>query len=272
MRRGADRPGLADWTMLAVAVLLSTALLLSGDDFRRSVATNLSRTIFLPYRLALGYGRHPVAPLDELAALREQLARRTIDGMRLSEALRENARLRAMLGFAEQEGRALIPAQVVGRSAERFGERLTLATAGGGVVPGQPVVSTDGLVGCVSDTTGGVCRVRTLRHGGLPVSGMLTESRQVGLLRWAPLQRLLGMEGIPIQAAVEAGAAVMTSGHGGIFPKGIPIGTVVSVRDDSTALVKEIRVAPGADLDRIEEVYLFGGPVSSGESDQGVGP
>ncbi|MBD3235815.1 MAG: hypothetical protein GF330_03850, partial [Candidatus Eisenbacteria bacterium] len=233
MRHRVDRPGPTDWTMLAVAVLLSAGLLLSGEGRRRSLAATLGRTLLLPYRLALGYGRCPVASPEELDALREQLARRTLDRVQLREALRENDRLRTMLGFAERQSRRLVPAQVVGRSVERFGERLTLAPSGGAAIPGQPVVSTDGLVGCVTDTSGGVCRARTLRHGGLPVSGMLADRRHVGMLRWAPVRRELRMEGVPIQAVVETGTLVLTSGYGGLFPKGLPIGQVVAVRDDS---------------------------------------
>ncbi|MBD3237352.1 MAG: hypothetical protein GF330_11650 [Candidatus Eisenbacteria bacterium] len=73
------------------------------------------------------------------------------------------------------------------------------------------------------------------------------------------MRRELRMEGVPIQAVVETGTLVLTSGYGGLFPKGLPIGQVVAVRDDSTALVKEIRITAAADLDRLEEVFLLAG-------------
>ena len=77
------------------------------------------------------------------------------------------------------------------------------------------------------------------------------------MLRWEPDRRLLRLEGIPIQCEVALGERLVTSGHGRIFPKGIPIGTVVSIADDPVDLVKEIMVAPFVNLDVAEEVFLM---------------
>jgi rod shape-determining protein MreC len=259
VRRGVDRPGIGDWAVLASAVVISLVLLFSGAGFRHDMARTLSRTVFFPLRLVLSYGHFAPDARGEIARIRLQLAHRSVDRARLADVLRENARLRDLLGFAERHEWELVPARVIGRSAERFGEMLTLAPGGRGVpFRGQPVVSSDGLVGCVVDVSERECRTKTIRHGGLPVSGMLLESRCVGVLRWEPRRRLLRLERIPLQGDVRVGEQVVTSGYGGIFPKGIPIGEAVAVRDDSTNLVKEILVDPAADLDRIEEVFLLG--------------
>lgn len=259
VRRAADRPGFADILILAVTVTVSLTLLFAGTGFRSAVARGLSRTIFLPFRLVLVHARCPADVMGEIRELREAAATRAISSAEFDEVQQENSRLRAMVGFAGRETHTLLPALVVGRSADRFGEIL-------GIEPsepyaariGQAVVSIGGLVGVVIDAGARLCQVRTLRHDGQPVSAMLADSRSVGMLRWDASARVFRLEGLPMYCAVADSEAVITSGYGGVFPKGIPIGMVQAMREDSTTLVKEILVAPATDFDRVEEVFLLG--------------
>jgi rod shape-determining protein MreC len=100
--------------------------------------------------------------------------------------------------------------------------------------------------------------VRTLRNGILQVSAMLSGSRHAGMLAWNPVEGRLALTGIPMHAEVGRGEEVITSGFGGIFPKGLPIGDVVGVGNDSTALVKRVIVRPRTDFIETEEVFLLG--------------
>ncbi len=256
-RKSAAYPGIGDWVALVAAALLSIALLLGGTSTRYRVAELLRSSVLYPFRLVSSYAAQPVDPERELTRLRRQLARNRIDAAAQRAALRENERLRRLLDFVEGREHRLLPALVVGRSADRFGEVLTLGRGReDGVFAGQTVIGIEGLVGVVTGTEGGECWARTLRHGAVPVSGLLTATRYVGLLRWSPERQLLRFEGIPVHHDLQVGEEVETSGHGRIFPKGIPVGTVVSVADDRTGLLKEIYVRPHVDLDRIEEVFL----------------
>jgi rod shape-determining protein MreC len=258
VRKGAAYPGIGDWVVLATAVSLSCVFLLAGSDFRFDAARFLRATLFYPFRLVTSYAAVPHEPDDELVQLRLRMAEAGLSDALSREAADENRRLRELLDFARQEQHALAPTQVVGRAADRFGEVLTLARgARDGVCVGQPVLGVEGLVGVVTGTDARECWVKTLRHGALPVSGMLPETRYVGVLRWSAVRGLLQLEGIRMQSAVAAGEHVVTSGHGRVFPKGVPVGEVVSVRDDSTALVKDILVKPFVDLDRAEELFLL---------------
>jgi rod shape-determining protein MreC len=99
--------------------------------------------------------------------------------------------------------------------------------------------------------------VRTLRNGALQVSAMLGGSRYAGMLSWSPIERRLMLTGIPMHAEAQRGEEVITSGYGGIFPKGIPIGQVVAVGNDSTTLVKRIVVRPSTVFEETEEVFLM---------------
>ncbi len=258
VRKGAPHPRLGDWVALAAVALLSLALQLSGSAFRYQVAGFLRTTFLLPTRLVTPYAAGPSEPERELTRLRRQLTRVSLDEAALLEARLENERLRERLGFLSLQVDELMPCQVVGSRSDRYGELLTLGRGwADGAYEGQSVVGPGGLIGVVTGTEAHECWAKTLRHRGLPVSAMLAESRYVGILRWSPSHRLLRFEGIPIHSDVKDGMQVVTSGHGRIFPKGIPIGSVVRVAGDSTGLVKEIFVRPAVDLERLEEVFLL---------------
>ncbi|MFH1143556.1 MAG: rod shape-determining protein MreC [Candidatus Eisenbacteria bacterium] len=259
-RRGAQRPGLIDWIILAAALLTSASFLIAGGAGRLDAARLLRQTLLRPYRLVIGYEACPADPWNEVRRLRLELAERSLDRTRLEELEREALRLRRSLDFRDESAIMLRPALVVGRSQDGFGEMLTTSRPSGGALrPGQSVIGLAGLVGAVLDFDGdgGEVRVRTLRNGALRVSAMLEESREAGFLRWRPAQRMAVLEGISIEVEVPVGERVVSSGYGRIFPKGILIGTVVAVARDSTLLVQNIRLRLAEDLDRVEEVFLI---------------
>lgn len=258
-RRGSVRPGLADWLFLAPTVLFSLIVLAAGHEARVGTALFLRRTLLWPFHPALEVRRAPADLGREITDLRRRLTAESLEWSTFEETLRENGRLRGLLDFREREASPLAAAQVVGRSLDRFGETWLLSLGGQTLGrAGQTVVGVDGLVGCVYAADGGLCHVRTLRNGALQVSAMLAGSRQAGMLNWQPLSRRLLLTGIPTHVAVQPKEQVITSGFGGIFPKGIPIGEVLSAGNDSTALVKRVIVRPYTDFTETEEVFLVG--------------
>jgi rod shape-determining protein MreC len=247
----------SDWILLAVLMVLSLGLLLGGPAGRIGAARLLWSSLLAPFRL-LVITPDPLAEQAELARLRDALTRERLSKVAVRELRQENERLRGLLAFAEQEPRALVPASVVARSTDRFGETLLLgAGARGGVARGQTVLGLGGLVGVVTVAGEEESWVQTLRHDGLAVSGMLQSTRQVGLLRWDPARRALEFEGLRLECRVAAGDTVITSGLGQVFPKGLPIGRVSTVADDSLHLVKRVHVQPFVDFDRLEELLLL---------------
>jgi rod shape-determining protein MreC len=258
LRQGSARPGLSDWLFLAPTIVLSLALLLPGVEFRIAAAGWLRRTLLLPYQPVLTYRAGPADLRAEVSMLRSQLAREELKWTTFEETLRENGRLRELLEFGAREPGRLVPAQVVGRAVDRFGETWQVELSGQTLArPGEPVVGVGGLIGCIYAADGGVGFVRTLRNGALQVSAMLSGSRYTGMLNWNPIERRLTLTGIPMHADAQRGEEVITSGFGGIFPKGIPIGQVAAVGNDSTTLVKRIVVRPSTAFEETEEVFLM---------------
>jgi rod shape-determining protein MreC len=65
------------------------------------------------------------------------------------------------------------------------------------------------------------------------------------------------MDYVPVSASVQKGDTVISSGEGGIYPKGVFIGTVKDVKNASDGLFRLIKVKPGVDFKRLEEVFIL---------------
>jgi len=91
------------------------------------------------------------------------------------------------------------------------------------------------------------------------VSGLLQRTRVTGIVTGdrGPTLRL---RYLPLMADVAVGDRVVTSGMGGVFPKGVPLGTVTGVERKSGALFQEAVLEPAVDLSKLEEVLVLAGP------------
>ncbi len=257
-RRDVSRVSAGDWLVLAVCLVLSVGLMLSPEGFRRAAASSLSRTLMAPYRLFGTYavaGRGVWSECDSLAIAR---ARLRLDSDLLREVRRENKALSEAAGFMASADLTLQPARVVGRGGSRFGEVLEVELGVGDAAgEGAPVISADGVVGCIETLRDGAALVRTLRDAHMRLSGMVLPDGHVGMLSWSFRRHSLVLEGVPIHASVSPGDTVVTSGFGRIFPRGLRVGRVQAVRDDPSTLTKRILVRPFADFDRLEIVFVL---------------
>ncbi|GAA3934803.1 rod shape-determining protein MreC [Luteimonas lutimaris] len=191
---------------------------------------------------------------------------------RLQVAAAENARLRGLLGAAERGGLDVQLAPILDIDLDPTRQRLMLdAGSNDGVRVGQSVIDAGGLVGqiiAVTQATATVLLITDPDHA-VPVLVGRNGVRLVayGLGRSDQLE----LSNIPLSADVKVGDAIITSGLGGRFPPGFPVGTVVALRpDDSRAfLVAELK--PAARLDRGRDVLLLRQVAESRDSGLGTG-
>jgi len=177
---------------------------------------------------------------------------------RLREAERENARLRAMLGYEPPIRYRTVPARVVGldRDPVRGVAWLNVGTRQG-VRAGEAVVTVEGLVGVVEKTSATGSRIRLLRNENSPVSVRDTRSRVLGIVEWDPGEGKLHVSKVPLQSDVAVGDTLISSGLGGVFPPGLPVGTVAGVHDSQERLLKDILLDPFASFFRLEETFVL---------------
>lgn len=124
-----------------------------------------------------------------------------------------------------------------------------------GVHENMPVFSMNGLVGKVSKATLNHSRVQLLVDPNLKLSVMDRKTRVVGFLESMDGVRLTAM--VPTHAGIRPGDTLITSGLGGIFPKGIPVGTVKDVRKSDLDVMRQMDVEPFQDFTTLEEVFVM---------------
>ncbi len=184
-----------------------------------------------------------------IAALEDKLSQAT-------EKQRASERERALKEAYPTAPQALV-ARVIGVGSGGWSDFFTLDVGRlHGVQIKQPVVTREGLVGQVYAVTNQSCRVVPLTAPSSSVAVRLERSRDSGVLKglgdWRCEIHYLGPE-----ADVRAGDLVMTSGIGGIYPKGLRIGKVTAVRPDEYTPGKIAEVELAASLRRTEEVLLL---------------
>ncbi len=236
---------------------LSGLLLATPAGFRSSVSSALEWSVFFPVRAFLGWdGRSLLVGMQNRKLQRDLTAQR-LEAAQMVEAGRENQTLRRMLGMEARAELTLLPGRVVARSTEWPGEIIWVDVTG---VPtsGLAVVSPDGLVGRVARTVGTRALVETLWHSRVSVSVIDARSREQGILHWEPARPgEVSIEHVPLQADYRAGDAVITSGMGEVFPRGILVGYVLGGEEDPRTQLKRIRVRPAASRGRTLEVFLL---------------
>ncbi len=200
---------------------------------------------------------HAIADLKEFASLRQENARLREENARLlawqTAARRlenENDRLRELSQFREGPEASFITARIVGDSVSAY-VRGALLNVGrkASVVSGQAVLTSEGLAGRVAEVGDNSARVLFVTdvNSRLPVLVERTRERAILAGDNSPQLRLTLLQGV---AGVQRGDRIVTSGHGGSFPVGIPVGEVVQTGDG------HVRVRPFADFSRLEFVRV----------------
>ena len=224
----------------------------------------------LPSRLGEGL-RDDAATRARLAEENRQLRNELLLGAarqaRLQVEAEENARLRGLLGAAERGGLDVQLAPILDVDLDPTRQRLMLnAGTRAGVRRGQAVIDAGGLVGQVIEATPTTAVVLLLTDPdhAVPVAVARTGVRLIAY--GTGRSDLLELRNVPLSSDVRAGDVLITSGLGGRFPPGFPVGTIAALRpDDSRAfLVGDVRAA--ARLDRGRDVLLLRGTGAAGEA------
>ncbi len=117
-------------------------------------------------------------------------------------------------------------------------------------------MTADGLVGKIINVSLSSSVAAILMDRNMGVAARLQNNRVDGIVHWDGGQALR-LDHIPITTEVQPGERVITSGIGGIYPEGLFVGTVATVRDAPDNLFKIIKVRPNVDFARLEEVFIL---------------
>lgn len=200
----------------------------------------------------------------DLRALREENKRLQLETTtlkrrldQLQEQALETQRLERLLAMRQASQAEFLTARVVGKDATNWFKTILLDRGSlEGVRRNQPVLAPDGLVGKVVEVTPTSARVQLLTDPVNAVGGLIQRTRVTGIVS-GNLGAGARVRYLPLLADVVVGDEVVTSGMGGVFPKGILVGRITAVERRSGALFQEATLQPAVDLSRLEEVLIL---------------
>jgi rod shape-determining protein MreC len=253
---------------LVLSVILTTVWFREGDNgplhkVRVGVQTvttplgNAGKWATTPMRrfgswvMDLGVSR---SQLQTLRDQNETLRARVVE---LEEARLENDRLKALIGEVSKNGYSGIGAAVIGLPENTYDQVIVLNKGSSdGVSMNVPVVTSRGLLGQIIEVGPTYSKVRLITDQKSGVAALIQRDRLPGVIRGS-LAAELTLDFVDMDAKVIPGDVVLTSGLGGIYPKGLVIGEVTDVSNGVNTLFKTISVRPANTLANLEEVLVL---------------
>jgi rod shape-determining protein MreC len=230
------------------------------DSLLRPLST-LQRWISLRYfaiRDMLGSPSDIASLRSRNAQLEAEVARLEREVISLREQLAETEVLAALLGYARSQPESrYMAADVIGRDTSPFLRSIWIGRGSdSGIIRGMPVLTDRGLVGRVVEVTASTARVRLITDPETAVNVQLQDSRADGVLT-PQLSGELWVDLIDQDEEISPGELVLTSGLGGGYPPGIPVGQVISVRKRDYELFQQAVIQPSVDFDQLEIVLVI---------------
>ena len=236
--------------MLVACVGLSLFALVLPTNLRDAFAATMRRTVVAPLvslQKSAELSRSAFLAHDSATVVRDSVV---LQAMNAESVRAENERLRKLLGLGQALRWGFVPAEALqgGRtSREEFTLTLTQGS-NAGIRPYSPVVAPEGLVGMVQTVDPTMSLAIIWPHPDFRVSAMTSDGGAFGIVQ-AHLgeneQRfLLELRGVPFRSALKEGTMVVSSGLGGTYPRGIPIGTVLGELQTAEGWARTYLVRP----------------------------
>jgi rod shape-determining protein MreC len=193
---------------------------------------------------------------SENKALKDELGRLRGERIGLLNAEKENIRLKKLLNLRAANEFPSLVAQVIGEDSAGWSRSLFINRGSeDGVMPDMAVAVAEGIVGRVTRCSSGMAQIVLITDPGLSVDCRLIRTRDRGVLTGS-LDGGCVLRYLDLKSDVKTGDEVITSGLDRVFPKGLPVGKIESVRKGSQGLFLEAQVKPAADFSGVEEVIV----------------
>jgi rod shape-determining protein MreC len=193
----------------------------------------------------------------ENETLRGRIASVEEENLQLREALVASGRLERIAEMRDEFEIPMLPAELVGLDVSAW-FRSALVDRGRqhGVFSGMPVINEQGLVGLVTATSRTAAKLMLLIDRQSAVDAVVQRSRSRGIVRGSQGESL-AFEFVVRDGDVQPGDVLVTSGLGGVYPKGLRIGEVVEVSASDSKMLRTASVRPAVDFGRLEQVFVM---------------
>ena len=226
--------------------------------------------IVMPIQNGLTYIKNKVAgnqsfftDINNLQSENEELKQKNTE---LEQAVREleilkseNATLKEYVGLKEKYGEyETVPAYIINKDITNYNNVMIInAGSNEGIEVNMTVISDKGLVGHVISVSEDTAKVQTILDTANTVSATMSSSREIVIARGNLGENNLKATYIPTDANIVEGDSVETSGMGGIYPKGIHIGTVDKVYATNNITDRYATITPAVDFSTVETVLVI---------------
>lgn len=248
---GAREAARSDVVLFAGCVLLALLALALPRPWAAALTSTIRQTALRPMVATQSRAVADRTAREGLRAIehtRDSLALLVQD---FAATRRENDNFRALLTLRPKLSQAYLPAEILHQPAVTD-DRMALLNVGAseGVHPFDPVVTGDGLIGYVWATGAHSSSAYTWTHPEFRAAAVTGDGSVTGLVSASPStdasRTVLQLRGVALRDSLTIGTPVFTSGLGGVFPRGIPIGRVSAVERDQFGYERVYRVIPFA--------------------------
>lgn len=199
--------------------------------------------------------------LNQLEQLHRENQQLKLQALQAEAAFRENDRLHQALGWQKQTRWKMKLARVVGRDPANWWRTIQIDLGSrDGVRENLPVRTAQGLAGRVGAVGYSRSQVVLVGDPNCHVAALIQDTRETGILAPSSTKldpTIVDLTYLSRNVQLHPGQIVVTSGLGGIFPKGIPLGAIVDSRTAEYGLYTEARVKLFASLTQLEEVWVL---------------
>ncbi|MCJ7774883.1 MAG: rod shape-determining protein MreC [Desulfobulbaceae bacterium] len=176
---------------------------------------------------------------------------------RYRELLATQERIEELLQFKQTINRPVLAAQVIGLDPTGWFKSVIIDKGKwAGLRLDMPVVNAFGVVGRVVSVSSNYAKVLLIIDQNSAVDCLVQRSRDRGMLKGL-MSEICKLDYVAKSNDITVGDMVVTSGLGGVFPKGLPVGRILDVKEISGELFKDIKIRTAVDFSKLEEVLVI---------------
>jgi rod shape-determining protein MreC len=251
-----------DLIVLVTCILLALAARALPNTMREPVATGMRRSFLAPLVLLQERAEKGRQSLLSADAKQTYLDSLSLGSMKSGSLEGENDRLRKIIGLGSRLRWGFVPAEALhGRGVRDETTVILSAGSRAGVSRLSPVIAPEGLVGVVDTVDPTMSHAMLWTHPDFRVSAMSPDGSAFGIaqahLAGATGGYLLELRGVPFRATLKPGSVIVSSGWGGVWPRGIPVGTVLQEIKTSEGWARTYLLRPAVNPADVYSVMIL---------------
>ena len=259
--------------LIVICALLKGAVVAIATNSSASPVTSVIGTVFSPFQKAAAFVAEKIDWLDarfesssvyirEIERLEYKIAEYENQLIEYNDALHKLESYESMLGVKQENPDfEFEPAMIIGTdSADMFSSLILDKGSNDGISANDPVIYGNFVVGIVKKVHPSYCVVESLINPDVNISAIDSKTRETAYVTTTAEYALGGycvMSGLSHTTAISPGGLILTSGIGGVYPKGLVIGTVTEVGESKYELSGYAVIKPGAEIRALEDVFVI---------------